>query len=381
MKKRIIKLFLNFIIKIRNFRIFNARKKQYRSILKRHYSPEKEVEGEIEYLNLWKQLTNKVEPYSYRLFSHYIGEVPHIVPDYIGTEIISYYLNPQRYIDFYEDKNTYDSYILLNDSLPKTYAKRISGGSMLLVDNDSFYQANQMSINDHLKNLGVDKCVLKPTIDSCSGNGVMMFQKGNGSYVSTKGVILSNAFLESFSDDFVIQEAIIQHPDLAKFNPTSVNTLRICTYRSVKDERIEVTGALIRIGKQGEIVDNAHAGGCFVGIDLESGHLHHYACDQYGNKYESWNSTSFAVAYKIPNWDIVKEFARRVASYNHHCRLLALDITVDADGRPRLIEINISGFSFWLFYFCGQDVFNGEHQSVIDYCNAKMNKDGRKKLI
>ena len=90
---------------------------------------------------------------------------------------------------------------------------------------------------------GIDKVVLKPTIDSCSGQGVLLFSKQNNCFISNNGDVLSGEFLKSYNDDFVLQETIVQHPDLAKFNPSSVNTLRICTYRSVQTEEINVTGA------------------------------------------------------------------------------------------------------------------------------------------
>lgn len=380
MKQKIQKIVSDLFYKLRNNRIYQARKVEYRNILKMHYDPELTVDGEDGYFKFWKQLTNKIEPYSYRLFSHFMGNVSYIIPDYIGTEILSYYLNPRRYSDFYEDKNTYSSYVLLEHALPKTYLKRIGGGKILYEDSVEGIEIIS-SPTLCLQNLGVEMFILKPTVDTCSGEGVMMFKKQNERYVSSKGILFSDEFLNEYGDDYVIQEVIQQHPDLAKFNPTSVNTLRICTYRSVNDESVIVTGALIRIGKSGEVVDNAHAGGCFVGIDLESGNLLHYACDQYGNKYETWNGVSFSENHIIPHWNKVKEFAEKIASYNKHSRLLALDLTVDKLGIPRVIEINIDGFSYWLFQFCGQDVFNGEVQSVIDYCNKKLLKDGRKKLV
>lgn len=128
MKQKIQKIASDLFYKSRNNRIYQARKAEYRNILKLHYDPEKAVDGEADYFKLWRQLTHKIEPYSYRLFSHFMGNVPYIIPDYIGTEILSYYLNPRRYSDFYEDKNTYSSYVLLEDALPKTYLKRIGGG-------------------------------------------------------------------------------------------------------------------------------------------------------------------------------------------------------------------------------------------------------------
>ena len=353
---------------------------QYKSYLQELKYENKSIDGENAYIKLWSQLTARVEPYSYRLFSHYMGKVPHIIPDYIGTEILFYYLNPRRYSDFYEDKNTYSSYVLLENAFPKTYLKRIGAGKILHEDSVEGIEIIS-SPTLCLQNLGVEMFILKPTVDTCSGEGVMMFKKQNERYVSSKGILFSDEFLNEYGDDYVIQEVIQQHPDLAKFNPTSVNTLRICTYRSVNDELVTVTGALIRIGKSGEVVDNAHAGGCFVGIDLESGNLLHYAGDQYGNKYEAWNGISFSENHIIPHWPMVKDFAEKIASYNKHSRLLAFDLTVDRFGIPRVIEINVEGFAHWIFQFCGQDVFNGEVQSVIDYCNKKLLKDGRKKLV
>ena len=127
MKQKIQKIVSDLFYKSRYNRIYQARKVEYRNMLTMHYDPELTVDGETGYFKLWKQLTNKIEPYSYRLFSHFMGKVPYIIPDYIGTEILSYYLNPRRYSDFYEDKNTYSSYVLLEHALPKTYLKRIGG--------------------------------------------------------------------------------------------------------------------------------------------------------------------------------------------------------------------------------------------------------------
>lgn len=205
----------------------------------------------------------------------------------------------------------------------------------------------------------------------------MLFQYDGSVFRTDSGIVMDYPFLENYNDDFVVQEAIEQHPQLAQFNSTSVNTLRICTYRSVETEEIKVTGALIRIGKQGEIVDNAHAGGVFVGIDLETGELNHQAMNQYGKCCSSWNDISFDDTFVIPCWGSIKEFSCKIASYVKHCRLLALDVTLDSNSIPRLIEVNISGFSYWLFNFVGQDVFAGETQSVIEYCKKRLIADGR----
>ena len=54
---------------------------------------------------------------------------------------------------------------------------------------------------------------------------------------------------------------------MAQFNSTSVNTLRIVVYRSVTDNNLYVTNSILRIGLKDSVIDNAHAGGVFIGID------------------------------------------------------------------------------------------------------------------
>ena len=80
--------------------------------------------------------------------------------------------------------------------------------------------------------------------------------------------LLSASFLSDIcGDDIILQEALEQHSDIAKFNKSSINTLRLSVYRSIKDEVCHITGVIMRIGYSGSVVDNAHQGGCFVGID------------------------------------------------------------------------------------------------------------------
>lgn len=366
----------NLFPSFRTYRIFRSRNKQYGNLLISLGYENKKCDGEEEYIRFWNQLTKRVSTSEYRLFSKYMGPTTFIVPDYIGTEILAYYLNPHRYMDFYEDKNSYPIFIHSDNSYPKTLLYRMDGGQIVDETNCGFFKPYSEEGNNNDAAIA-DKVILKPTVDSCSGKDVLLFKYDGGVFRTSNGLVLDYNFLEKYNDDFVVQEAIEQHPYLAQFNPTSVNTLRICTYRSIETGEIKVTGALIRIGKQGEIVDNAHAGGRFVGVDLETGELQHKAMDQFGNCYSSWNNISFEDTYVVPCWSLIKEFSCKIASYIKHCRLLALDVTLDVNGAPRLIEVNISGFAYWVFQFVGQNVFVGETQSVIEYCKKKLIADGR----
>jgi hypothetical protein len=59
---------------------------------------------------------------------------------------------------------------------------------------------------------------------------------------------------------------------MAELHPSSVNTLRIDTYKA-DDGEIGVMSASARMGGGRSCTDNASGGGCFVGVDLETGTL------------------------------------------------------------------------------------------------------------
>jgi hypothetical protein len=73
-----------------------------------------------------------------------------------------------------------------------------------------------------------DKLILKPSIGSSSGKGIMLFYRDENGYISADGNIpLNMDFLYSYGDKLIWQEGITQHSYSSQFCPTSVNTLRI----------------------------------------------------------------------------------------------------------------------------------------------------------
>ncbi len=172
-----------------------------------------------------------------------------------------------------------------------------------------------------------------------------------------------------------MQESVIQHSYMNIFCSSSVNTIRLCLYRSVKNEESVVTASVLRIGKDGAFIDNAHAGGMFVGVNVETGDLGRLVFDQYGNKKTIWNGIDYTKnTFVIPNWDNVISFAKYIGTRIHHHRLIALDIALGIKGNPILIEYNLDGFSYWLFMYTNQVVFGNYTDEVINYCKEMNSK-------
>lgn len=192
-----------------------------------------------------------------------------------------------------------------------------------------------------------------------------------------KNTLLSIGYLEAnCGKDFAVQEFLEQHEFINQFCSTSVNTLRLTLYRSVKDDECVVPSAIMRIGHEGSCVDNAHAGGGYVSIDVSTGKLGKEVFDQYGQRYSSLNRIDFNKGYQLPTelWKKVLDFAKSIGSFVPHHRLLALDLAIDKEGNPKMIEFNIEYYGIWPFQFSQCPAFGDYTDEIIDYCRKERSK-------
>ena len=342
-------------------------------LLKRH--PLKRAEGEDAYIQKWKPFGRKPHLAAYRLFSQYIGPVAEIVPEDISASIIQPLLNPVKYRPFYQDKNSFEK-ILPASYLPKAIFRMICG-AYLTCDYKPIDKLSDDLIDELTK--GTDNLFIKPSRDSSSGHGVLKFSRNKNGilWCASEYKPFSLEFLSEYgraNPNFIVQSALTQSNYISQFNPSSINTLRVTTYKSVVDNRAHVCSIILRIGKQGSSVDNAHAGGLFVGVGMD-GTIGKYACDQYGNIYDSFNGIDFKKGnYQIPDFQKVIKFAENVGDSILHHRLVAQDICIQANGEPRLVEFNISAFSVWLFQFTSGSALGKYTDEIIEYCSAHKNE-------
>ena len=350
-------------VSLKRYRRHLRYSRQYKRYLKQQHFENKKAPGEDAYIKKWEVLCPRVEPYSYRFFSHFCGCTPNIIPEDIGRSYIEESLNPVEYRKAYEDKNLFPE-IVGKENVPRTIICRINGSNLL--------DADYKNAGDDLSKYIADatSLILKPSVNSSSGRGILKFEKKGENFVSIDdNITLSKAFLLSYHKDFCLQETVSQHSFMNKLCPTSVNTIRLSLYRSVSSEEPVVTAGIIRIGKDGAFIDNAHAGGMFIGVDVATGELGKYVIDQYGNKQNSWNGIDYSNSvYTVPHWNDVIAFAKHVEVRIPHHRLLALDVALKEDGKPILIEYNLSGFSYWLYMYTNQEVFGKFTDEIIDYC-------------
>lgn len=337
-----------------------SEKREKKALAMNGYSTGK-AEGEVAYLRKWAPLLRFQTPYAYRLYSRYCGTTPDILSQ-TATLIINNTLNPQEFQLYYSDKNVFDR-IFPEGAMPRTILRRVKGLTL-----DAAYR--NVSLSDAqfrrlLKDCGT--LVLKPTVDSDSGHGVILFHERPGGHFANDGTELTVRFFENYGRDTVLQLGVTQHPVMARLNPGSVNTMRIATYKSVVDGTVHVLSFVVRMGNAGSEVDNLHAGGKMILIGAD-GKSAPYCIDQYGQRYTTHNGLDFTTfSFGIPNYEGVLDFCKEIASSMPELHLLQHDITVDADGIPRCIEVNNSSFSMWIAQYMGIPALGSHTDEILDY--------------
>ena len=135
----------------------------------------------------------------------------------------------------------------------------------------------------------------------------------------------------------ICEECIIQHPDIAAFNPSSVNTIRVQTL--VDNGKCHHLYAGFRMGR-GKLVDNFHAGGIIASIDVKTGITCMDAIDLEGIHYPVHPVSQLpTLGFQIPYWDKVLEMTESAALRLKNVGLVGWDIAITANG-PCLVEGN-----------------------------------------
>lgn len=324
--------------------------------------------GEQEWLEKWHTIDPHVKPTAYRIFQHYVGTDTRILPLETCLACFEPVLNPIELRPYYSDKNMFD----------RIFGAEHTLGALLRQIDGVYYTADyrpvaldDSSLRDMLE--GYTRVFVKPSVDGESGRGVRQFVcQADGTWCDGEGEQLNVNYLNThYRGNIVVQESFEQHSYLAQFNPTSVNTLRIFALRLPSTGECVVPGIVLRIGGKGAIVDNAHSGGRFVGVNPD-GTLGHYACDFLGRTVKAHNGIDFSTGhYQLPHYDEIVRFAREMGSRILHHHILAFDVCLNTEGRPRVIEVNIHGFGGWVFQFCGQPTFGAWTDEIIDWCRTR----------
>lgn len=175
-------------------------------------------------------------------------------------------------------------------------------------------------------------CIVKP-LDGTLGVGVKKINKDSVADID-------DFIRKNLSDDkYVIEECITAHQKIAEFHPASLNSIRVVTFSNGTES--EVFGAVLRMGNNNCCVDNAHAGGVFASIDVNSGLIVSEGIDTKGNVYEYHPFSKKKIkGFVIPNWDNVKKMCIEASLVLPKIRFAGWDVAIREDGYMEFVEGN-----------------------------------------
>ncbi|MBR3901405.1 MAG: hypothetical protein IKJ60_07650 [Ruminococcus sp.] len=129
----------------------------------------------------------------------------------------------------------------------------------------------------------------------------------------------------------VIEQLIRPAAEMAVFNASSVNTVRVPTLR-LKD-RVVVFEPFLRTGLGNAVVDNAASGGAFAPIDPETGMCTMAAVDEFGRKYLKHPKSGVVYpGFQIPKWKEAVAFVTELSEVLPDNHYVGWDIALTEDG-------------------------------------------------
>lgn len=192
-----------------------------------------------------------------------------------------------------------------------------------------------LTYDEFLKRIdGVDKLIIKP-ISATQGIGIEVV-KCNESPRKNKEIY---KYIMGFELS-IVEEYIVQHEEMSKFCPSTVNTVRVMTLNF--NGECKFLYSVFRMGKAG-VVDNFHAGGVAAGVDLETGVVCTNAVNLNGDIFTHSPATNEPIkGFRIPHWDKIVEICKKASLRFETTRLVGWDFAVTENG-AELIEGNPGG--------------------------------------
>ena len=281
-----------------------------------------------------KELSSYYEQRGFKvsmMFDDYFSRLNGIHSDrYLSMDLYYFYvipaLNRHDFKDAYLDKNIY-SELFPSIRQPMSIVKNIHG---------RYYRdGEEITLEDAIEAvLDYDgDLIIKPTVETCNGEGVEAI--GNIDAAELKDLFAHYGF------NFIVQEKVIQHPDLQRVNPTSLNSMRLYTYRRL-DGTYEYLYpyAHLRFGGKGAIKDNVSQGGgtCLI---LDDGTVDDRVYRFKSMQVSSLREETGVEHLTIPNYSKVVETLKRLHRRLPYFDFVGWDVTVLPDGEPLLIEFNL----------------------------------------
>ena len=294
------------------------------------------------------------------MFKHFRGFDPRYVSHYIYLPVLAHKLNNYHYTKTLEHKSLLGYLVKGSLKFPHCYVRCIDGE---YYDNEMLQLSREQVINSCIDK---DAMVVKDSVDSAGGKSVELLCLSDLNEDGRRNEILR--VLSERKNDFVIQEKLKQHESFSRYNPSSINTLRVTTlYLNGKYSTLSI---VLRFGKEGMMMDNWGKGGVMIGVS-ESGKLGKVGYDIQLNQYTEYNGLKLGdqIIQQVPT--LLEELERAHKTQFPLCKFIGWDICFNEQNEPVVIELNSSQPGVIGEQLCTGPIFGDRTQEVLDYCSKK----------
>ena len=277
----------------------------------------------------------------------------YIVSETVLYPLIMKRLNPEMRALGLEDKGLYNTFFT-DVKRPKEIIRNVKGSFLDSANNLLDRSSALALILNHNKSV-----IIKKSIGSYGGKGVRIVDPLN-----EKDVIES---FDSFHNDYVVQELLIQSEQTSRFNSSSLNTFRVVTL--LLNGKFSCLASWLRCGSKNAKVDNLTSGGMAACV-LPNGQMS-YAINFSVPKIDTSPSGLRFEDCKISSFnriiDLAEELHKRIPSMS----MVGWDFALDINDDPVFIEANLLRPDTYPWQMTQGPIFGERLFEVLDYCFSK----------
>lgn len=175
---------------------------------------------------------------------------------------------------------------------------------------------NKIEIKKFCESTICDSFIVKP-INLSSGYNIFSIHK--------------NEISKYIGQDYLIEEKVVNHKNIAKLSDKSCNTVRIFTL--IKNNKLNILSASLRIGSHGSVIDNMHGNGHAVPIDICTGIVCGIGKNYLGETFvTNPNCGQYYIGMKIPFWEQVLSSLEEVTKIIPEIKYNGWDIAITECG-------------------------------------------------
>lgn len=326
-------------------------------ILRRPFSTLDYKESYLAYKNcksrnkkgLWKVLSEvnhlchywRTFPDTYFIFCHFLT-------DYQGNEFLESFIPQGAYGRISRGAIESSDYkILINDKV--LFHEIMTQYGLPVPEMLITYKNNHWFINNKLVQLeDIDKFLSNYNENSIfiklssegAARGVFVMKKVDNQWTINNQKVTALDLEQKYGErGFFLERKLVQEPILSSFNPDTVNTIRVLTLNNGKE--VKIVSAAVRFGRQGAYVDNMHAGGLAVSIDIKTGLMENYGGRRFdvNHYYEHPDSHLIFKDVAVPQWREIIDLVHHTLALLPQFRSVGFDIVTTSNG-PLILEIN-----------------------------------------